>query len=238
MKLFIRKLCHGARLHEHHKEVLMSLAQPAQQVQARGDIVAQGEEPRWLPLIKEGWACRYRLLENGKRQIISVYLPGDLCEPFGVMPRFMDSPIAAITRVSVAPIPLQSIRAAAREYEAIDEALWWDLLVASAIEREHIVGLGRRSAAERLGFLFCELHLRLSMVGLVDETGYELPLTQADLADLLGLTSVHVNRSLQDLRKSGVISLRGRRLEIHDLEVLREISMFDPTYLHPRDPSL
>jgi len=95
-----------------------------------------------------------------------------------------------------------------------------------------VVSLGRRQASERLGHLFCELHLRLSMVGLVDDgLSYELPIRQSDIGDLLGLSAVHVNRSLQDLRRTGLVSLRDRRLTIHDLEGLRELSFFDAAYL-------
>jgi CRP-like cAMP-binding protein len=235
MSPFVKKLCHGAALIEPDKVLLANLAQPVRRVDARRDILAEGTEPRWLPLIIEGWACRYRLLENGKRQLISIYLPGDLCEPFGVLPRFLDTSLGALTPVTLATVSLAAITAAAQASPALSEALWWDLLVGSAIEREHIVSLGRRSASERLGHFFCELQLRMAMVGLADESGYEMPLTQTDLADLLGLTRVHLNVSLQDLRRLGLISLRNHRLTIHDLQGLRERSLFDASYLHSKD---
>ena len=199
---------------------------------ARGDIVLEGEEARSLILVLEGWACSYRQLENGKRQIVSVFLPGDLCQPFGVLPRFLDISLGAITPVTLAQVPLSAIRSAAQASARVEEALWWDLLVAAATDRERVVSLGRRTAGERLGHLLCELHLQLSMVGLADETGYDLPVTQTDLADLLGLSTVHVNRSLQELRTSGLISFRGRRLTVLDLDGLRTTSLFDPAYLH------
>lgn len=198
---FVRKLRHGARLTAADEEVLLGLVQPVLRIAARRDILAEGAEPRWLPLIVKGWACRHRLLANGKRQIVSLFLPGDLCELFGALPHPMDTSIESITPVVVAPVPPEAIRGAARASSTIDEALWWNLMVASAIEREHIVSLGRRSASERLGHLICELHLRLAMVGLADRGGYDMPVTQTDLSDLLGLSAVHVNRSLQELRK-------------------------------------
>ena len=234
---FVRKLRHGTRLTESDEHVLTDLAWPVRTIGSRTDIVAEGSEPRSLPLVVDGWACRYRVLENGKRQIISLYLPGDLCEPFGKLPRVMEHPVGALTNVVFAPVPLDAIVAAARNGARVEEALWWDLLLASAIEREHVVSLGRRVAPERMGHLFCELHLRLAMVGLADNLSYELPLTQADLGDLLGLSAVHVNRSLQELRKSGLITLRGRRLTIHNLDELREFSFFDAAYLQFRDPA-
>jgi CRP-like cAMP-binding protein len=235
---FVRKLRHGADLTEADEAILLDLAQPLRRIEARGDIVREGTEPRALVLVVEGWACRYKQLENGKRQIISFFLPGDLCEPFGILPRFMDHALGALTPVAVAHIQPGAIRNAARASRCIEEALWWDLLAAVAADQERVVSLGRRSAAERLGHLFCELQLRLAMVGLADPDGYDLPVTQVDLADLLGLSSVHVNRSLQELRATGLLSLKGRRLTIHDLKSLQEASLFDPGYLHTGGVSL
>ncbi len=229
---FVRKLRHGAGITAEDEARLAGLVQGVRQVGARGDIVLEGEEARGLVLVLEGWVCNYRQLENGKRQIVSLFVPGDLCQPFGILPRFLDHSLGAITPVTLAQVPLHAIQAAAQASPRIAEALWWDLLVAAAIDRERVVSLGRRTAAERLGHLLCELHVRLTMVGLADETGYDLPVTQGDLADLLGLSTVHVNRSLQDLRGAGLITLKGRRLAFRNLQGLRAVSFFDTTHLH------
>lgn len=229
---FIRKLGRGIRLAESDEAVLASLAQPARRV-ARGDIMSEGTEPRFVILVIEGWVCRYKQLENGKRQITSIFLPGDLCEPFGALPHLLDHSIAALTPALLSHVPLHAIRSAVETNRTIEKALWWDLLFAESLHREHIVSLGRRSATERLGYFFCEIHLRLKMVGLAGDTSCEIPLTQADLADLFGLSTVHVNRSLQELRSTGFLSLSGRRMTIHDLSALRELSMFDPETSFP-----
>lgn len=231
---FVRKLRHGAGLTEDDEKVLTDLTESTRFIGPRSDILVEGDEQRFMPLVTEGWACRYRLLENGRRQIITVFLPGDLCEPFGVLPRFADHSIGALTPTVFVPVKLDAVRNAVHASPRIEEALWWDLLVAWEIEREHLVNLGRRSATERLAHLFCELHLRLSMVGIVDGTGYDMPITQADLGDLLGLSVVHVNRSLQELRRTGLMSLRKGRLIIHDLNGLCELALFDERYLHPQ----
>ena len=194
-------------------------------------------KPTSLTLILEGWACRYKQLEDGRKQIISLLLPGDLCEPYGLLPRFTSHSLGALTPVVLAKVPPDVVRNAARISPRIEEALWRDMLVGIAENHERVVNLGRRSASERLGHLFCELHVRLGMVGLADETGYEMPLTQIDLGDLLGLSSVHVNRSLQGLRAMGLVSLRGRRLTIHDPEELRAASLFNAAYLHSDSPA-
>ncbi|MCG6206400.1 Crp/Fnr family transcriptional regulator [Rhodopseudomonas sp. HC1] len=229
----LRKLRFGARLTTEDESVLMSILDPARTVSPREDVAEEGIRPHALPLIVEGWACRYSTLANGQRQIISLFIPGDLCEPFGMLPRFMDHSVATLTPVIMSPVRVERLKSAVTSSPRIEEALWWDLLVSTAIDREHLVSLGRRTATERLGHLFCELHLRLDMVGLVDGMGYEMPVTQADLGDLLGLSMVHVNRSLQELRRTGLMSLRGRRLTINDLHGLRELSFFDEGYLHP-----
>lgn len=229
---FVRKLRHGAWLDENDERSLRGLADGVRRVHARGDILHEGVTPRFLTLVLEGWACTYRALENGQRQILSILLPGDLAEPFGILPDFADHSIGAVTQVTLAQIAPDLIRTTARASARIEQALWWDLLVAIAIEREHAVSLGRRTASERLGHLFCELHLRQTLVGLAEGTTCDLPLTQSELADLLGLSAVHVNRSLQDLRGRGLVSLRNRKLIIHDLDELQNLSFFDPDYLH------
>jgi CRP-like cAMP-binding protein len=229
---FVRKLRHGARLTAEDEAILLDLAHQERNVTANSDIHSEGIEPRFLPVVLEGWACRYRMLETGRRQIVSLFLPGDLCEPFGALPRYIDHPFAALTPVTFAPVSLEAIGLAARRSPRIYEALWWDLLTMTAIEREFIVSMGSRSAAERMGHLFCELHLRLDAIGLVERLSYDFPLTQADIGELLGLSTVHVNRSLQDLRRAGWLSLRDHRLTIHNLAALRDFSLFDPAYLH------
>lgn len=212
--------------------ILLGLRGSSGQADKGRDITRPHDGSHGIPLIVKGWSCRYQLLGNGKRQILTLYLPGDLCEPFGTLPGFADYPLGALTFTTYRMVSRQAVFHAAGESAACERALWWDLLVATNIEREHIVSLGRRSAAERLGHLFCELEMRLEMAGLPTHGGYDMPLTQADLGDLLGLTPVHVNRSLQDLRASGLISLENRRLTIRNRAELRAMAEFDPAYLH------
>ena len=228
----VLKLRHGVRLTSADEAILAGLSTTARRV-GRGDILREGMKPQSITLILEGWVCRYKQLENGRRQITAVFIPGDLCEPFGAVPPLMDYSLAALTPCTVAFVAPRSIRAAAQASEQIEQALWWDLLLSEALGREHMVSLGRRSAMERLGFFFCEMHARLAKIGLVADGCFELPLTQIDLADLFGLSAVHVNRSLQDLRGSGLLSLRGRRVMLHDLPTLHSLSMFDPVWFEP-----
>ena len=232
----VQKLRHGVQLTSADEAILSNLSMTVRRIE-RGDIQREGIEPQSVILIFEGWACRYKQLENGKRQITTVYVSGDLCEPFGAVPPFLDHSLAALTACTLGFVAPSSMRAAAQASQRIEQALWWDLMLSQVLGREHVVSLGRRSAMERLGFFFCEMHARLAKVGLVVDGSFDLPLTQIDLADLFGLSAVHVNRSLQDLRGSGLLSFRGRRVTMHDLPSLRSVAMFDPVWFEPMKQS-
>jgi CRP-like cAMP-binding protein len=223
---FLRKLAHGAALTADDRAVLTRLAEPVHHV-GRGDILHEGAEPRAIVLVLDGWAYRYKQLETGMRQITAIYLSGDLCEPFGALPRLVDDGLAAATPAVLARVSPRALRDAARDSPRIDAALWWDLLASDALARDHMVSLGRRAATERLANFFCQVHQRLALVGLADGESFAVPLTQTELADLFGLSTVHVNRSLQELRRSGLLSLQSRRATILDLPALRELAMFD-----------
>nr|WP_314445514.1 Crp/Fnr family transcriptional regulator [uncultured Sphingomonas sp.] len=231
MDPFIRKLGHGARLGEADKALLRAMTGQIRRT-PRGREIAEPNNGSALALILGGWACRYQMLASGKRQLVTLYIPGDLCQPFGTLPGFADYPVGSLTATTHTLVSHNALAEAAERSPACKQAFWWDLLTASNIERERIVSLGRRSAAERLGHLFCELQYRLTMAGVGGEGGCDMPLTQVDLADLLGLTPVHVNRSLQELRKAGLISLENRLLIIHEQAKLQELSQFNPSYLH------
>lgn len=228
---FVRKLAHGATLSEADRAVLARFAEPARR-RERGDILQEGANLQSVVLVLEGWVYRYRQLENGMRQITTLYMPGDLCEPFGAVSPRMNHALAAATPVTLALVPPQALREATLASPQIEKALWWDLLLSDTITREHAVSLGRRSATERLAYCFCEVRERLEMVGLTQGESFAFPLTQAELADMFGLSTVHVNRSLQELRRTGLVSLQGRRATIHDLATIREMAMFDVSLFH------
>lgn len=201
-------------------------------VDARCDVISEGERPRHVHLVLDGWACRYKQLRDGKRQIVSLFVPGDFCDVNGYILGHMDHSIRAITRLKVAMITPEEMSALTVDRPRLTRALWWHELVTAAIQREWTFNLGQRTAYERLGHLLVELYLRLGTVGRVEDGRCDFPLTQNDLADATGLTSVHVNRSLQELRHEGLIELERKQLRILDLERLMNISMFNPNYLH------
>ncbi len=226
---FIRKLRQEAALLPEDEAILADLTNSKRSVE-RGDVLREGAHQRSIVLVFEGWVYRYRQLENGKRQITAVFVPGDLCQPFGATPRVLDHSLAALNAAVLSFVPPRLLLSIAHANPRIEEALWCDLLKTDVLAREHMVSLGRRLATERLGHFFCEMHERLTAVGLADGDTFDLPLTQVDLADLFGLSAVHVNRALQELRSSGLLSMRNRRATLPEVAALRELSMFNPAY--------
>lgn len=205
---------------------------PARSIAARSDLIDEGDDPHAVNVILEGWACRSRQLADGRRQIASLLLPGDPCDPHIFLLDRMDHAISAITPLIFAQIPGTVMQQLTARSPVLDQAFHREALATTAIQREWTVSLGCRSGIERLAHLFCELHARLLAVGLATDTTCPLPLTQHDLAQALGQTSVHINRTLQELRSQGLITLRSRRLTIHDPSRLAELAHFDPSYLH------
>lgn len=234
----VRKLENFVRLSPEEKQALERVTQNVRRLGPREDVIRDGDRPRHVNLILEGWACRYKQLEDGRRQVISIFLPGDMCDPHVFVLRNMDHSLGTLTSCVLAEVPEASIRELTVESRRLEEAFWWEMLVSAAIQREWTVSLGQRLATERLGHLFCELFMRLDAVGLTNGTSCDFPITQADLGDAMGLSTVHINRTLKELRAAGLIRLRGRQLTIPDFAALRAASLFDPAYLHyERDPA-
>ncbi|HEV2867604.1 MAG TPA: Crp/Fnr family transcriptional regulator [Allosphingosinicella sp.] len=202
------------------------------EVEPRRDLIREGEKPRAVNLILEGWGSRYKQLPDGRRQILSFVLPGELCDPNVFILREMDHSIGAITRMryaEIAPADFQELMTASPR---LTQGFWWNELAAVATAREWIANVGQRNARERIAHLLCELFIRLRLSGLTEGDACDFPPTQHDLADATGLTSVHVNRTLQDMRREGLIELRGRRLIIPDLDALKQAAGFKENYLH------
>jgi CRP-like cAMP-binding protein len=229
----IRKLELFSRLSTEDKAILTRVASGrVRHVGPREDVIHEGDHPRDINLFLAGWACRYKQLEDGRRQIIAYFLPGDLCDLNVYILREMDHSIGTITPVMLAEISREVFDEIMLNHPRVMQALWWESLVNAAVQREWTVNLGQRSATERVAHLICELFLRLRSVGLTQEHVCEWPITQAELADTTGMTAVHVNRTLQELRSLGLIELKDRHLSIPKFGSLMELAMFNPNYLH------
>ncbi|WP_430635231.1 Crp/Fnr family transcriptional regulator [Sphingomonas hankookensis] len=188
--------------------------------------------PRFVHFVLDGWGCRYRQLPDGRRQMLSLLLPGDLFDPHLQVVGRTDHAIGTITTMTVAEVVPEQLSALSHGSHGIAQALWWNDHVAMGTHREWIASLGLRTARERIALLFCEVYFRLRLVGRCTARTCEFPLTQADLAEATGLTPVHVNRMVQDLRRDGLIAWSGRTLTILDLDRLCEMAIFTPAYLH------
>jgi CRP-like cAMP-binding protein len=230
----IRKLENFSTLSDEEKRALDEAIGRTKEVGAGEDVVRDGACPSDCTLIVKGFACRYKVLEDGRRQIMSFHIPGDICDLQSLLLEKMDHGIGALVPCKVALIPHRTVLELAENYPGIGRALWRDTLIDAAVFREWMVGIGRRTAHERIAHLLCEVLVRFRSVGLAEDHQCDLPLTQAELADSLGLSAVHVNRVLQDLRGEGLIVFQGKFLRISRWERLKQIAGFDPTYLHLR----
>jgi CRP-like cAMP-binding protein len=228
----LRKLSNFAALSEEESTAVLDSCRDVREVGAREDVISQGDRTGGVKLLLDGFACRYKTLEDGRRQIVAYFVPGDLCDLRVFILKRMDHSIGAIAPSQVATIAPDNVLKLMHSYPTLTRALWWSTLVEEAIAREWIVNMGQRNALERTAHLFCELLYRFRAVGLNQGLSCTLPLTQVELAETLGLSAVHVNRTLQELRRQKLITLDDGRLTIQNLRVLEELSFFNADYLH------
>lgn len=196
------------------------------------DIAGEGDRADRVRLVLSGWLARYKTLEDGRRQIVNFILPGQSCDAFAYLLARQDHSICSLTPVVYSEIERDKFEALVASDRMLAEALWCEALADCSIQREWAVNIGRRMALERVAHLLCEIVERLRPVGLVNGDSCSFPITQMDLADATGLSVVHLNRTLQELRGSGLIVLRERILTISDLDALKNIGLFTPNYLH------
>ena len=185
-------------------------------IERHHDIVSAGDQPRSVNVLLEGFACTYTLLPEGKRQITFFHLPGDVLDLPSLFIPVMDYSLCSLAHSQLLRIPHEAMLALFHEHPRITHLFWRETLIYAAIFREWMVGIGRRPAFASVAHLFCELIVRMQAIGLAVDHQVDLPLTQADIGDALGLSSVHVNRTLQELRGAGLIKLTRGRLTATD----------------------
>ncbi len=194
-------------------------------------IAHTNHAPDYVVVLQHGWAVRYRMMVDGRRQITYFYIPGDVCGLFWLHGNHDGQPVQAVGDVHGVRLSCSSLLGLARSTSRYFDSLTAEIELSTALLSEHGVTLGRRTAAERIAHVFCEMHERMSAAGYVRNGEFPMPMTQTDLADLVGLTAIHVNRVLQELRGAHLIELKARRLKILDPERLKRLAMFDPRYL-------
>ncbi len=230
----IRKFESHIQLSDAEKKALLQADVAVNEVEARWDLIKEGQPIDGACLVLEGFACRYKRMQDGRRQILSYILPGEMNDPRVFLLDKVDHSIGTLARTTVAMWPRKTLFNLTSAFPRIARAFWLCTLVDEAIQRQWLVNVGQRTALERLSHLFCELYFRLGAIGRVDGNSFDLPITQAELGDTLGLTAVHVNRILQDMRRDRLIRWSGKRMTILNLPALSIIAMFDPAYLRLR----
>ena len=225
------KLERFAKLTAADKAQLDALVRPVESAVASVDLIREGDKPDAVFLIVEGFACRYKITSTGDRHIMAYLIPGDLCDLHVFMLREMDHCIGTLSPCKFVRIPHVEILTLL-DNPRLARALMCAALVDAAVLREWLVNIGRRTAEERIAHLFCELLLRMRAVGLAKADSYELPITQNEIAETMGLSDVHVNRVLQSLRRRQLITLGSKTIVILDIGKLNDFCGFNPNYLH------
>jgi len=231
---FIDKLRGYADLSEAEVALLSSATSHPRKYPARHDLIREGDRPGPVFVMLEGWACRYKILPAGSRQVTAYLMPGDACDLHVGLLGEMDHSIQTVTPSLVATIGRAEMDEMMDDNRGVARAMYISQLVDEGIMRAWITSIGRRSSVERVAHLMCELYLRARNIGLTDGGHLKLPLPQSMLADSLGMTTVHLNRVLRKLRLLDVLVIARGGLTITDPEKLGRIAGFDENYLHRR----
>jgi CRP-like cAMP-binding protein len=232
MHPLVRKLSLFSPLNTEEATALEMALGAARHVPAKKEVVRQGEEPRVAFVLLSGVACRQKLLDDGRRQILSFLLPGDSCDIGIAVLAQRDHSILALVDCTVSSVTDEALDYLSAQYPKLRNALHWAALVEESIAREWIANVGQRSGSERMAHMFCEHYCRMEALGLTDGPSCLLPLTQIDVGDALGVSPIHANRLLQDFRRLGLLAFGDKHLTILNFDILKQVAGFDDTYLH------
>jgi CRP-like cAMP-binding protein len=226
-----RKLQLFGELPSEDRRLLDEIVSSPVAVPADQDLIREGDRPEHVHVILSGLACRSQMLRSGRRQITAFLLPGDFCDLHIFILEAMDHDISTLAPSTVVRVPRARVLDLSQRPKLL-RALWWTTLVDEATLRAALVNIGQRQGEARIAHLLCELHLRMSAVGLVEHGTINLPLTQDELGQATGMSVIHANRCVQSLRNKSLIVFDGKTLSITNIDGLRELSGFSPNYLH------
>ncbi len=235
---FARKLGAFVALSVEELSALDRLHSRRKTFPAGRDMVHEGQVNQSAYILASGWVCSYKLLSGGTRQIVDFQIPGDFLGLRSVLFRTADHNIEPVTKVEASEVLVEDLLATFGKTPRLGTAVLWAASRDEAMVVEHLVGIGRRDARERTAHFLLELGARLKLVGLATSSGYACPLSQYMLADTLGLSAVHINRVLRELREDGLVTFQHGKVEIHDLDGLVLLADFDKTYLDHDGPLL
>lgn len=233
----LKKLRKRVEITAEEEQVIRDSVAEIRRVGADQLVVRSGEELSVSLLLIDGWLARIKDLAGGERQVTQLHVAGDFADLHGFTLKRLDDDVATLSDCKIAVVPHDRIREITDRYPRLARIFWFSTNMDAAIQRELALSLGQRSAISRMAHLFCELHTRLEVVGRANGEGFDFPLTQRELAECLGLTVVHANRTIQELRRQGVVELESRRLKILNRKGLEGIADFDPAYLYVEQPN-
>lgn len=231
LELWLKRLSLRSQLSPADHELILRLPGEVQQVSANRDIVRLGECVNRSCLIVEGTAARFGQTREGLRQLTALYIPGDMCDLHSAVLPLATTAIQALSPVTVARVPHAALLEAADASPQVARAFWRDCVVDGQVVAEWLVNNGRRDARSRIAHLLCEMAIRFEKIGFPRDR-FPLGMTQIHLGDATGLTPVHVNRTLRDLRERGLVEVPSREVIVLDWNGLRDCAEFEPSYLH------
>ncbi|HEY8434016.1 MAG TPA: Crp/Fnr family transcriptional regulator [Sphingomicrobium sp.] len=237
LEKFLARLVLRSPLRIEQQQAILNLPYRAVQVRARADVVSPGDTVSHATLVAKGLTARFDQMRDGRRQIVAFHVPGDMCDLHSVVAPTAAWGIASVSAATILEVPHSALRAIATTYPEIAIAFWRDAVVDGSILSKWNGNLGRQSARARLAHLLCEMGTRMEVAGLASRTCFALDATQEQLADALGLTAVHVNRTYQSLRRDGLIATHSHIAQIDDWSRLAEVGDFDPAYLLLDEPT-
>jgi CRP-like cAMP-binding protein len=232
LELLLRKLETHAALGEEDRAAILALPVTLKTLEAQAYTIREGDAPTHCGVLVSGFAYRQKLTGEGTRQIVAIHIPGEALDFQTLFLDVADHNVQTLTRAEIAFIPRRDLQELARSRAAIGHAILVSILVEASIFREWVLNVGRRDSKTRTAHLLCEFAMRLDAQGLTEDYGYSLPMTQEQLADALGLTPVHVNRTLKVLEAEGLIRRTGREVSFPDWKRLRDAGDFNQRYLH------
>lgn len=233
LDVMVRKLHSRVPLAEEDRAAILALPHTLKTYHPSTYVVREGEPPRRsCDLILDGFAYRQKLTAEGARQIVSIHLRGDFIDLQHLFLDIADHNVQALTELKVVAIDRTALQDLATQRPTLARAMWIDALIDSSIYREWVINVGRRDARARIAHILCEVWLRMQAAGYSSDEGFRLPLTQEQLADAVGLTTVHVNRTLKSLEADRIVNRDRRFISFNDWEALAEVGDFNALYLH------
>jgi CRP-like cAMP-binding protein len=225
-------------LKEADAVLLLAELGPVRTVRAGADIVVDGSRPDESTVLLEGLAARYKIMDGGKRQITQVHVPGDFVDLHSFLLDQMDHGVVSLTDTQVSGVKHDGLERLTVRSRELTRTLWISTTVDAAVHRTWVTLLGGADAYRRTAHLICELYVRMNLVGRVVRDSFNFDVTQADLGDTLGMSTVHMNRTLMQLREDALVTLKKGTVTVHDLQRLKEAAAFDPAYLNIRETQI